>query len=250
MKPFKAMLLAGLATATATSPVLGSKQVVGAGTGSGDITVSLTDIKDSANANVSLSQNDFIIVTMGTTNNSFTDYTYPAISGWTLRADRVVGGTVCANNLGIYHKFMGSSPDGSIAVPQPPAGWDYVIIVMAFRGINTSTPFDVADATGTGGGNPDPPSITPVTAGAIIVFAGSYTVRSLNSPTPWLQPADLSSTVNDWNVGSVDSGPGQVAAMGVKKNWTSGAFDMAALTGGHTHSSTIGLTHMMVLRPA
>ena len=76
--------------------------------------------------------------------------------------------------LQIHYKMMTASPDTTVTISRSGnvnSGQAYTIHV--FRGVDT-TVLDVAatSATGINGGRPDPPAITPVTAGAWI-FVGS-----------------------------------------------------------------------------
>ena len=95
-------------------------------------------------------------------------------------ADLFGNGTQDAN-LGVYWKFMDSTPDTAVVGEGSLGGTDTAIqgAVMVFRGVKTvanSGPFDVAatTATGTTTGDPIPASInTTGTAGIWTVIVGS-----------------------------------------------------------------------------
>lgn len=93
--------------------------------------------------------------------------------------------TAVGVDYGAFYKFMGSSPDSSIFLPPWhtitfPTSW----VVAVFRGVDTSSPFDVSltEATGTSG-DPDPPSITTVTDGAAVVSCGFLDDDNITSCT-------------------------------------------------------------------
>lgn len=133
-------------------------------------------------------------------------------AGFTEIADLFGDGTNDAN-LGVYWKFMGSSPDTSVVGEGNIGGTDTAIqaVAMVFRGVRTVAdggPFDVAlqPATGTTGGNPDPPSID--TSGAagiwtVIVGANAHTANvdgTFSAPTNY--------TTDFLTVGSQDTADG------------------------------------------
>ena len=92
-------------------------------------------------------------------------------NGWTLIWD---GGGGDPDNWLLY-KFMGSTPDTTIEVEHSIFN-DYTMNVVAqcFRGINKGSPFDVASTRTLGGsGDPDSPSITPITNGCVIVITAA-----------------------------------------------------------------------------
>jgi hypothetical protein len=96
---------------------------------------------------------------------------------------------------------------------------------MAFRGVDTTTMLDVAivTATGTGSQKPNPGSITPTTAGAMVVVMGSGAATTGALLT---NGGDLSSTTNEFRSGYTDESVDASIGMGIFR-WTSGAFDPA-----------------------
>ena len=78
-------------------------------------------------------------------------------------------------NFEVFYKFMSSSVDASAICEGSTLGNDTAtaIVVMAFRGVDTTTPFDVASTSITGASDPDadPPSIDWSTAGVWTVIA-------------------------------------------------------------------------------
>jgi hypothetical protein len=119
--------------------------------------------------------------------------------------------------------------------------------VYVFRGVNASSPLDVAAVTATAANSilANPPAITPVTAGAWVlgVGAGAYT----GTPQTF-SSSDLSgfssihgrSTYTDCVLG-----------IGYKDDWASGEFDPAAFTFSDSNSSANSWAALTIaLRPA
>lgn len=72
--------------------------------------------------------------------------------------------------------FAGAVPDTVLTMsPTGNASDKATVHVRVYRGVDAATPFDVADTTALSAntGLPDPPAITPVTPGAMIVAAGA-----------------------------------------------------------------------------
>ena len=70
------------------------------------------------------------------------------------------------------YKFMGETPDTEVGIAGSGySGSAYSTIAMVFRGVDPATPLDVAwvEGYGTNAGTFTPSSITPATAGAVIV---------------------------------------------------------------------------------
>src|SRR3989344_6008506 len=80
-------------------------------------------------------------------------------------------------NLAVFWKFMTSSVDTSAVCEGSTLGNDTgtAIVVMAFRGVDTTAPFDVASTSITGASDPDadPPSIDWSSTGVWTVIAAA-----------------------------------------------------------------------------
>ena len=105
-----------------------------------------------------------------------------AISGWsTIGTQLNVTSTTYDTSLQVSYKFMTSTPDTSITIPSTGNIADgQSRRVLVFRGVDPTTPLDVAavSATGTGTTRFDAAAITPTTAGAFIaVFGGGAASR-------------------------------------------------------------------------
>lgn len=152
-------------------------------------------------------------------------------------------------NLSVSYKVMGGTPDTSVTVSAPSASdRDCVGVIFVFRGVNTTTPIDATTTTATGINSllANPPSITPVTAGAWIVAGGA----SGNNGQAGVSYSSSNLTgfksVNS-NVGA----KGSSAGAGYYSSWTSGAFDPAAFTfSGIDGTAYSWAAATLALRPA
>lgn len=149
---------------------------------------------------------------------------------------------------GVYWKRMGATPDAS-AVFGARDDTYATAVATVWRGVNAVTPMDVAlsSATGRTTTTPDPPSITPVTSGAVIVAlcaSGSHNYHNgaFSAPSGMtLRGAAYSSTAS---LGLSKTGVASVL-------WTGGAYDPAAFTGSNTTSVTTDwVAATIALRPA
>jgi len=140
---------------------------------------------------ISMAQNDLVIVAQAIGDNDNTALNLTMVStGWTeLFTD--IDNTADDQDvyLGIWYKFMGATPDSS-AVVDGLGGTDAAsaAIAMVFRGVDTTTPFDVTTttATGTNTMHPNPPSIdhlNPTGLWTVIVGASGHTIGGTGTYT-------------------------------------------------------------------
>lgn len=186
---------------------------------------------------------DIVIVYFGT--GSVVDRNL-VVSGYTEIAELYRGDTYDTNLVAAY-KFMGSNPDTSFTLTGGTLNIDDAgaIAVQVWRGVDETTPLDVTRTTDTGIDTVlcDPPAITPITSGAIIVAGGAGAhaggTQTYSSP-------DLSGfiSVGGNDVVDVTIGLGYTI-------WTSGTFDFAPFTfsGTDTVASTWASV-TLALRPA
>jgi hypothetical protein len=170
-------------------------------------------------------------------------------SGYTEAANLYSNNTVDAN-LVIWYKILDSADVATpqVLIPQSgnnADGRSYAVYV--FRGVDQTTPFDVATQTATGTGTTagNPPSITPTTAGAWIVVAVG---GAAGTGAVYTNPGDLSSTTDHFQTFNGADTNDATIGVGLKTNWVSGAFDPAAFGGGTGSGSWAAVT--MALRPA
>lgn len=174
-------------------------------------------------------------------------------TGWTEVHEDYTNGTSNDTNLALYYKVMGASPDTSFVAVGPTGNNNGTIgVAFAFRGIDPAV-LDIAfvaashSAGGTATTNPNPPSITPSSAGAwvAVVGAGAAAVGGAYST-----PSDLSSTTNHFRSGNHAETIDIALGLGIKTDWSSGAFDPAAWTGGVSNAGDSWRAFVIALKPA
>lgn len=166
------------------------------------------------------------------------------------------------NNLVVYRKVMGASPDTDVTLDGSAGTSRHSGVLFVLRGVDTTTPEDATATTtnGVGIGTPDNPSITTVTAGAwVIAFAGSTQPDTVtNAPTNYVNLAWIANGADNATMGATreiaSAGPEDPAA------WTditgTGTDSWTAITvavrpaggGGGGDAVGIGLTNSVLLQ--
>lgn len=144
------------------------------------------------------------------------------------------------------YKIMTSTPDTSINVSGTGNVTDATgYAVQVWRNINTTTPMDVTPTTATGLNTPqaDPPSITPVTSGAIIIAMGGGGGGTLADYTT---PGSVTHFYQGWGADTQDG----VAGIYSYESWTSGAYNPPTFGGGGGASTSAWAACTIALRPA
>lgn len=123
-------------------------------------------------------------------------------------------------------KRMGATPDADIVVPRLSSRVQ-ACAIQIWRGIDVTTAIDVATQGAAGGsGMPDPPPITPVTVGALVLAGGFLddddAAASVTAPAGYSDLIASETTIGDPNGSTV---------MMASKVWASGAEDPAAFGG-------------------
>ena len=189
----------------------------------GDIVVIISGAPETADTNVS-------ITTSGYTNQEL-----------------YANDTRDANGVFAY-KIMGGTPDTTVAIPATSASTVRgSVVARVYRGVDQTTPIDVAvtTATGANGDRANSPSITPVTAGAKILALGFATNPASTSGTA-TGPANMADFIT-----VVGSGSGRSSIAGMaSQDWTSGAFDPAAWTATTNNANDSWVAFTVALRPA
>lgn len=189
----------------------------------GDIVVIISGAPETADTNVS-------ITTSGYTNQEL-----------------YANDTRDANGVFAY-KIMGATPDTTVAIPATTASTARgSVVARVYRGVDQTTPLDVAvtTATGANGDRANSPSITPVTAGAKILALGFATNPASTSGTA-TGPANMADFIT-----VVGSGSGRSSVAGMaSQDWTSGAFDPAAWTATTNNANDAWVAFTVALRPA
>lgn len=193
-----------------------------------------------------VSSGDMVIAAFGTGGTSdvtlaITDGTNP----YTLIDAELYSNDGVDTNLRVAYKFVTSDTDTTFG-PTGSTNAAGTMTVYAFRGVDSSTPLDVAAVSATGIDTvlADPPSISPSTAGAFIVCVGAGAHGALNAT---FTSSDLTDFLTIYSDDSNDSTIG----IGHKDDWTSGAFNAAAFGFSGTDSTAYSWAALsIVLRPA
>lgn len=121
--------------------------------------------------------------------------------------------------------------------------------VHVWRGQN-ATPLDVTSTTATGidTARPNPPSITPTTAGAVVIVMGAGCSAGDDSASPLTQSG---SELSNFRAASENNGTTRTVHVAIgSKAWTSGAFDPVAFTGAAADATDSWCAVSLALRPA
>lgn len=242
---------------TASAPAVAAAVFVGSKTFTHAATTpqacSLTNLLDSAGAIVTLQPDDFVILVYNT-NTTAADLVLTPPVDWTQECDLFAADT-SAVQMAVWTKFMGAVPDTTVSIPaSQTAFFSTCVTVFAFRGVNKSSPYDVASvpATGNNDGKPNPAAITPVTPGALIFVAGAAAPGGSGVGVAFTNPGDLSAGTNEFKSAYRSATTQSGICGGGFKIWTagSGAFDPATWGGGRTNSACSWAALTMALRPA
>jgi hypothetical protein len=209
----------------------------------GDRTLSLTALTNGSDT--SPSAGDLVVVFYGTGSNT-TARTISVKSSYT-NLTQLIGNDTYDAHLVVGYKVMGSTPDTSVIVSGTGSTADAgVVVVHVFRGVDQTTPLDVASVSSAGANsvlcNPGP--ITPTTEGAWVIAGGS---GAHVDGTDSYSSSDLTSFLT---AGANDTYDVTVG-VGIKTDWVSGAFDPAAFTFSGTNAATSSwVAYTLAVRPA
>lgn len=214
-----------------------------AGASSGNSTISLTSGL-TGGINSSVADGDLVIAAFAVGATAFNTIAITdGSSNYTEIADQNRFGTTYDSHCRVAYKFV-SGDTATTFGPTGNANDAGVTAVMVFRGVNQTTPMDVADTEATGTDTAaDPPSISPATSGAWILCVGSAAHNLGGAVT--FSSSDL---IGMLTLGSNDTNDATLG-MAYKNDWTSGAFNPAAWT--HTAGASGSWTACSIaLRPA
>lgn len=195
---------------------------------------------------IGLQENDFVLL-WGAHASNTTRLSGMVVtqSGWTTATDRFSNDTN-DTSFRLFYKKMGAVPDTVVQLPLANGSDGRVIGLEVWRGIDPTTPFDVVPVA-TGGLNsriPDPTAVTPVTAGAKIIVIAACAHKELTKPE--LTASYLAQSIKKQSAGSTYA----ISTFSGSIDWTSGAYDPAAMTisGDNVDDSWASVT--FALRPA
>jgi len=129
-------------------------------------------------------------------------------------------------NLSVNYKLMGVTPDTQVTVSATGDLADSgAVAIHVWRNVNLASPLDVTSTTATAINTVlcNPPAITPVTAGAVIVSGGA------GGHNRGVQTYSSSNLSNFATIGGPDDTNDVTVGVG-SAVWTSGAFDPAQFT--------------------
>lgn len=172
----------------------------------GDTTTTTTGSDVALDVPAGVGTGDLMIACLVHENDTGNTWTPP--SGWTLRVDeQATGGTPGSPpTLSIWYRFASGEEPASYTWSASVAN-GLIGALVAYRGVDSSTPFDASDVAATGAsGEVDPGSITTVTDGAFVVAVGFA-----DDDTSW---SALSSGYNS-RATAYDAGNGNGSRLGI-----------------------------------
>lgn len=199
----------------------------------GNVALALNSLVNESGATVAAAAGDHVVV-MYAIGSAVDRAMSVSEAGWTNHTELYSNGTTYDTNLAVFSRRMPATPDtavtcvGSAHVDESTSG-----IAMCFRNVDPTTPLDVAiqTAIGTGTIQPNPPAITPATAGSWIVVCGAGNGTQTGA-TLYTNPGDLSTSTNQFRAAGAGDVNTILTGMGLKTNWSTGAFDPLTFTGG------------------
>lgn len=208
--------------------------------GFGGATISLTSLTGGIASAPSAGDIVIVVYSVGSTSDLSIGVT---TSGYTEIVELYRDAPTVDTNLSVSWKRMGSTPDTSVSVTVPASAADgSSVCVQVYRGVDATTPFDVTATTQTDPGtSPNPPEITPVTSGALILAAGACGFYGTGMT---FTASYLSNFIQIYGDDTNDTcaGIGNVA-------WTSGPYNPAAWTASSSPVGSSAAAVTMALRP-
>lgn len=186
--------------------------------------------------------NDFVIASYAT--GSIASRTLTVLStGYTTLSSLYSNATTVDSNLIVAYKRLTTEETSITFGPTGAAADGGAVIIHVWRGVNSTTPFDVTTTTATGiaTGQADPPAITPVTSGAIILVIGAGGSASSAEFTASYLSGFV--TVAGTDTYRPSLGVGFV-------EWTSGAYNPAQFGGGTSGAGDAWTAVTLALKPA
>jgi hypothetical protein len=235
---FQKLLGAGSAT---SSQYVGGRTFGFSGTTS-NVTISLLGTLSGGLAS-SPSNGDIIIVYFGTGSTADRNL---VVSGYTEVAELYANSTFDTNLVVAYRVYSFGAGTITLTGGSLSANDAGAVAIQVWRGVDAVTPLDVTSTTATTTNSVlcDPPAITPITNGAIIISGGAGAHNEGGGQT--FSSSDLTGFI------SVGQGDTNDVTVGLGyKVWTSGAFDPAQFTFSEADSTTYSSASVtLALRPA
>lgn len=224
------------------------KSVVFAGSTSPPTQISLTSGWDATfgSATYAPVADDLVIVSYGVGGTSDVSIGVTT-AGYTEIVELFHNETGADVSLSVSYKKMSGSPDTTLDLTATGNAQNGgAVIVEVWGGVDTTTPMDVAATSiaAGDGGRPNPPAITPTTAGAVVVVVGSN-ASNVTDAVFTQTGSELSNFLSATSPDTLDAtvGTGDFS-------WTSGAFDPVAWLGGTTGVQDSWAAVTIALRPS
>lgn len=203
---------------------------------------------------VSAGANDLVLLVYGFGTATSGDHTFAVPSGYTKLLDLYQANTHSVHGCVAYRFLTGSAP-ASVTIPGcAVSSVTQVGVLMAFRNVNQTTPFDVTSTTASSAAtiDIDPPAITPTTAGAWIVPVGVRAGKDDITFMGYNPPGDLN---DPFGVAAgaglgVTTPPATGVYGGTYRSWTSGSYNPGVWTADYSTSIGGYVAATMALRPA
>jgi len=198
-------------------------------------TMSLTNLSGGISSRAAAG--DIVIVIRALSKNGTGGATVNDPAGY-IRATRGEENDNFSSGINVSYKIMLATPDTNVELPNDNED-NEAVMVRVYRNVDETTPMDVpANYYGRGDyAEPNPPAITPITEGALVIAAG---VGSFYSTTekPFTSP-DLDNFIGDSFVGA--SNDSIAFGSGIKEDvigeFNPGAFDNGVGGSGENNSN-------------
>jgi len=201
--------------------------------------ISLTDLLGGSDA--APQAGDIVVVNYGT-GATATEAIAIETPGYTSVAALNASASAHTNQV-VGYKIMGGTPDTTVQVSQTfNTTWAAAVSISVWRGVNATSPLDVATVTATGTADQcaDPPAITASSIGAVVLACAAGAAvdgGSLMGNLDYMKSAYR-----------FQSGASVASCIGAKK-WYSGSLDLPQLQGAHDSTSSWTCA-VMALKPA
>lgn len=226
--------------------------VGGAAAGVTGSTATNTDVDLSAGltggSNTGVSAGDLVIVnySVGTAGTRTLTINDPAAVPYILPSGAQVAGSDNFDAiLRVGYKFMPDTPDAFVRLGPTGATADAgAYAIQVWRGVSPTQPLDATTTTATGNNSarPNPPAITPVSAGAFVVCCAAGAAADMSVAFTFASAENL--------LQATFAATNDVRAAIMSRTWTSGAIDQAGDTTGSNTASDSWAALTMALRPA
>ncbi len=221
---------------------VGGNTATKAGSTTGTSTISLTTLTGGLSSTAAIG--DIVIAVFAT--GSAADRTLSITDGTTaytlIDTELYSNGTTYDSNLRVAYKVLTAADTTVTFGPTGNNADAGAMAVHVWRGVDNTTPLDVAavPATGTGTGRPNAAAILPTTTGAEIIVVGGAAAAT--------GAVFVASTLSNFRTATSSDTNDAMVGIG-SFDWVSGSYDPAAWTGGTTNAADAWTAMTIALRP-